>query len=166
MRHNFRGSRLLRARPIHGVKLVRLSPLWHHRNEFLMRYARSIAALVILVIVGCALPAFAAASPLPSATATRMPTMPCCPSRHGAIDGRHGDRGRTNTSHAPVPDRNCCYASHSLPAALQAASTSVPSLVYVARAVTIDNRGRDSHTANIALDRPCVSSPPITVLRI
>src|ERR1700683_2768184 len=119
MRHNFRWLRLLRARPIHAVKLVRLSPLWHHRNEFLMHYARSIAALVILVMVGCALPAFTVASPLPSATAKHMPTMPCCPSPHRANGGRHGDLRRTNTSHAPVPDRNCCYASHSLPAALQ-----------------------------------------------
>src|ERR1700678_423998 len=151
MRHNFRWLRLLRARPIHAVKLVRLSPLWHHRNEFLMHYARSIAALVILVMVGCALPAFAVALPLPSATAKHMPTMPCCPGQ---------------SHHAPAPPKNCCYASHSLPAALQVASTSVPSLVYVARAVTIDNRGRHSHTANIVLDRPSVSSPPITVLRI
>jgi hypothetical protein len=77
--------------------------------------------------------------------------MPCCPGQ---------------SHHAPAPPRNCCYASQPLPAALQAASTSVPSLVYVARAVIIDNRGRDSQTTNIALDRPSVSSPPITVLRI
>ena len=113
--------------------------------------SRPAAIVALFLILGYALPVLCMPTSAAEAVAQTASPMSCggCPSHH---------------PHAPAPSHSCC-ASHSTPAALQAA-TSVAPLSHVAGQQNVESTNSPNAAIAVAVDHADFSPPRSAVLRI